>query len=370
MKMPFIASVAIATMAGGLVLFAQVRSPKPVQVPNYRPVTEEMLRNPPPGDWLNWRRTDNVWGYSTLNEITRQNVRNLQLVWSWAMDDTGANEMTPLVHDGIMYLPNPGGVIQALDGATGGLIWECRPGKRLPPSRRGRAIVGRADQFGHQRNVAIFGDKIIGTTDDAHIVAVNAKTGKLEWDTTMADHALGFEYTSGPIVVHGKAIAGISGCNRYKKEVCFIAAVDANTGKEVWRTSSIALSGEPGDETWGGLAPEYRAGGDMWIPGSYDPQTNLLYWGTAQAKPWARAVRGTDGAALYTNSTLALDPDTGKMKWYYQYLPGDTQDMDEVFERILIDVDGRKSVVTMGKLGILGDRRVTGKFVQGRDLGY
>ena len=224
---------------------------------------------------------------------------------------------------------------------------------------------------GIQRNVAIFGDKIIGTTEDAHIIAVNAKTGKLVWDTKMADHALGFAYTSGPIVVRGKAIAGIMGCNRYKNDVCFIAGVDANTGKEVWRTSSIARPGEPGDETWGGLPLQFRAGGDMWIPGSYDPETNLLYWGTAQAKPWARVARGTDGAALYTSSTLALDPDTGKMKWYYQHIPGETQDMDEVFERMLVDVNGRKSVLTMGKLGILWEiDRVTGKFIKASDLGY
>ena len=121
--------------------------------------------------------------------------------------------------------------------------------------------------------------------------------------------------------------------------------------REVWRTSSIARPGEPGGDTWGDLPLHFRAGGDMWIAGSYDPETNLVYWGTAQAKPWARAARGTDGAALYTSSTLALDPDTGKMMWYYQHLPGETQDMDEVFERMLIDFDGRKSVFTMGKLG-------------------
>jgi alcohol dehydrogenase (cytochrome c) len=364
-------SITAATILASLGLLAQVKDPRPLQVPNYRPVSEEMLRNPPPEDWLNWRRTYSNWGYSTLSEITTRNVQQLQLAWSWAMEETGANEATPLVHDGIMYLPNTGGVIQALDGATGELIWEYRPARGGAPDSRPRSASGEYTDSGIQRNVAIFGDKIIGTTDDAHIIAVDAKTGKLQWDTKMADHALGFEYTSGPIVVRGKAIAGISGCNRYKNEVCFIAGVDANTGKELWRTSSIARPGEPGDETWGNLPPQFRAGGDMWIPGGYDPDTNTVFWGTAQAKPWARAVRGTDGAALYTNSTLALDPDTGKMKWYYQHLPGETQDMDEVFERLLIDVDGRKSVLTMGKLGILWELdRVTGKFIKANDLGY
>jgi alcohol dehydrogenase (cytochrome c) len=139
----------------------------------------------------------------------------------------------------------------------------------------------------------------------------------------------------------------------------------------VWRTSSIARPGEPGGDTWGDLPLQFRAGGDMWIAGSYDPDTNLIYWGTAQAKPWARAARGTEGAALYTSSTLALDPDTGTMKWYYQHIPGETQDMDEAFERILVDVDGRKSVFTMGKLGLLWQLdRTNGTFISARDIGY
>ena len=309
------------------------------------------------------------------------------------MDDTGANEATPLVHDGIMYLPNPRGVIQALDGATGDLIWEYRPGMEAPAPRNPNATTGEQSAIprqsqrpvaappptqgqgdggrGIQRNIAIYGDKIYGTTNEAHIVAVDAKTGKLVWDTTMADQKLGYEYTAGPIVVTGKVIAGITGCSRYKEDVCFIAGLDANTGKELWRTSSIARPGEPGGDTWGDLPLKFRAGGDMWMSGSYDPETGLVYWGTAQAKPWARAVRGTDGAALYTSSTLALDPDTGKMKWYYQHIPGETQDMDETFERILVDVGGVKSMFTMGKLGILWQiDRVTGKFVHAYDLGY
>jgi alcohol dehydrogenase (cytochrome c) len=166
-------------------------------------------------------------------------------------------------------------------------------------------------------------------------------------------------------------MAGITGCSRYKNDVCFITGLDANTGKQIWRTSTIARPGEPGGETWGDLPLMYRAGGDAWIPGSYDPEANLVYWGTAQAKPWARAVRGTDGAALYTDSTLALDPDTGKMKWYYQHIPGETQDMDEVFENILIDNGGRKSLFKMGKLGILWELdRITGAFIRTSDLGY
>jgi len=357
MRLKLIAAISIVLL-GSLWLRAQVK--------DFRPVTEAMLRNPGSGDWLNWRRTDNAWGYSPLNQINRENVQQLQLAWSWAMDDTGAQEATPLVYDGVMYLPNPRGVIQALDAATGNLIWEYRPGVA--------AASGGADTDtgrGIQRNVAIFGDRIFAATNDAHIIALDARTGKLVWDTRVADSKLGYGYTSGPIVVRGKVIAGITGCSRYKDDVCFITGHDAATGKELWRTSTVARPGEPGGDTWGDLPLLLRAGSDPWIPGSYDPDSNLVYWGTAQAKPWARAVRGTDGDALYTNSTLALDPDTGKMKWYYQHIPGETQDMDEVFENILIDMGGRKSLFKMGKLGILWQLdRTSGAFIRATDLGY
>ncbi|HEX7798388.1 MAG TPA: PQQ-binding-like beta-propeller repeat protein [Vicinamibacterales bacterium] len=354
----------IVSTTGGVLLTAQVPDPRPAEVRAFRLVTEDMLRTPAPGDWPNWRRTDNAWGYSPLTSIDTNNVKNLTLAWSWAMND-GSNEATPLVVNGTMYLPNPGGVVQALDAASGNLIWEYRP------ERSAGSPQGGGEGGGVQRNIAVFDDKVFSATGDAHLIALDARTGKVSWDVAVADRTLGYQYTAGPIVVRGKVIAGITGCSRYKDDVCFITGHDAATGKEIWRTSSIARPGETGGDTWGDLPLHFRAGGDMWIAGSYDPATNLVYWGTAQAKPWARAARGTDAAALYTSSTLALDPDTGKMKWHYQHLPGETQDMDEVFERILVDVDGRKSVFTMGKLGLLWQLdRVTGAFISARDIGY
>ena len=169
-----------------------------------------MLRNPAPGDWLNWRRTDNAWGYSPLDQINKQNVQQLQLAWSWSMDDTGAQEATPLVYDGVMYLPNPRGVIQALDAATGDLIWEYRPGATPPPAPAGEAAASRLTFLASlnvppipegtpdaaSKKLAIFGDKIFGTTNDAHIVALNASTGAVVWDVTVADEKLGYEYTA------------------------------------------------------------------------------------------------------------------------------------------------------------------------------
>ncbi len=241
MRLKIASSISIAVLFGSIWLAAQVK--------DFRPVTEAMLRNPSPGDWLNWRRTDNAWGYSPLDQINRQNVQQLQLAWSWSMDDTGAQEATPLVYDGILYLPNPRGVIQALDGATGDLIWEYRPGEQPTPqpaatqggeqsviprlSQRPAAAAGGDGNSdtgrGIQRNIAIYGDRIFGTTNDAHVVALDARTGKLVWDTKVADSKLGYGYTSGPIVVRGKVIAGITGCSRYKDDVCFITGHDAAT---------------------------------------------------------------------------------------------------------------------------------------------
>jgi alcohol dehydrogenase (cytochrome c) len=166
-------------------------------------------------------------------------------------------------------------------------------------------------------------------------------------------------------------VAGMTGCDVYKNDVCFISAFDPASGKEVWRTSTIARPGEPHGETWGDLPLMFRAGGDAWVPGSYDPKLNLIYWSTAQAKPWARFQRGDEGNELYTNSTLALDPESGKIVWYHQFIPGDSHDQDEVYESILIDHDGRNSLFKMGKLGILWELdRKTGRFASGRDLGY
>src|SRR5262249_943150 len=205
--------------------------------------TEAMLRNPAPADWPNWRRTDNAWGYSPLTSIDATNVKNLTLAWSWAMHD-GSNEATPLVVNGTMYLPHPGGIVQALDPATGNLCWEYRP------ERPAGAAPGGAEGGGVQRNIAIFGDKVFTATGDAHLIALDARTGKVVWDVAVADRKLGYQYTAGPIVVRGKVIAGLTGCSRYKDDGGFTSAHDAQTGKEIWRTSSIARPGEPGVETW------------------------------------------------------------------------------------------------------------------------
>lgn len=318
---------------------------------DFTPVTDAMLQRPDPADWLNWRRTPDAWGYSPLTQITRENVGQLQLAWAWPMQ-TGAAQTTPLVYGGVMYIPSRTG-IQAIDAATGDFVWAFK--------REGMA----------RRNLAIYGTSLFSTTHDAHLLAIDAQTGKLRWDQTVADAKLGFSYTSGPIIVKGQVVAGIAGCERYKDEVCFISAHDANTGAEKWRANTIARPGEPGGDTWGEIPARQRAGGDAWIPGSFDPVLNLIYWGTSQPKPWASALRGTEAPALHTSSTLAINADTGKLVWHFQHLPAETHDLDEAFERILVDVGGRPSVFSMGKVGILWHLdRQTGQFIKAIDPGY
>ena len=329
-------------------------------VPALSDVTDAMLANPNPADWLSWRRTLDGWGYSPLDQITPANVGSLQLAWSWAVEP-GTSQTTPIVHDGVMYLANPGNIVQALDARTGQLLWEYR----RPMDERRRAGA-------QTRSLAIIHDVVVLAAADAHLVGLDARTGAVRWDANVGGTSgAGFTFTSGPIVADGAVVGGLTGCSRFDDETCYIVAVDGRTGGLLWRTSTLAVPGQPGGDTWGDLPVTFRAGGDAWMPGSYDPATKTIYWGTAQAKPWAQAVRGTDGDALYTNSTLALDPANGQIKWYFQHIPGESFDMDEAFERILIDHDGKSSVFTMGKLGILWELdRKSGQFVRATDTGY
>ena len=321
-------------------------------VKNYTPVTGAMLRNPDPADWLMIRRTYNASNFSPLTQVNTANVKNLQLVWSWAMSELGANEPTPIVHDGIMFLANTGNIVQALDAKTGELIWE----NRIGPDQSGG--------LGAIRSLGLWNDKVYIATTDENLVALEAKTGKIAWQTRIADPAKGYSNTSGPLIIDGIVIQGMGGCDRYKETGCYLSAYDAETGKQLWKFETVARVGQKGGETWGDLPNLLRAGGDTWITGSYDPTLDLMYWGVAQAKPWMRAIRGTSAAALYTTSTLALKPKDGSLAWYFQHVPGESLDLDEVYERVLVDSGGQNLLFTIGKAGILWklDRK-TGKFL-------
>jgi alcohol dehydrogenase (cytochrome c) len=335
------------------------------EVPNYKPVTDEMLVRPDPADWLMIRGNYQAWSHSPLTQIETDNVHDLRLAWVWAMNEgTGANEPSPLVHNGIVYLGNTDNIVQALDGATGDLIWENHL----------RVAGHQGGGTGAMRNLAIYGDRIFAATTDAHLMALDARTGKTVWDVTLADNSKGFGNSSGPLVIDGKVLQGLGGCNRYKAsdsdQGCYITALDAATGKVLWRFNTVARTGEPGGDTWGKLSNMLRAGGETWITGSYDPELRLSYWGVAQPKPWMQVSRGSgvNDQDLYTSSTLALHPDDGKLAWYYQHVAGESLDLDEVYERVLVNVGDLKAAFTIGKAGILWKLdRQTGKFISAKE---
>ena len=284
------------------------------EVSGFTPVTDELLRNPSAEDWLTWRRTRDNQGYTPLDRIGPDNVAGLRLAWALAMPE-GTNQTAPLVHDGVMFLASPGNVVQALDAATGELLWEHR--HQYPDDAESRRAT---------RSIALYRDKVYLATYDAAIVALDARTGEPVWQTTRADYRKGFAQTGGPSIANGVVVSGINGCERFEDEGCFITGHDPDTGEELWRTSTIAQPGDVNSGTWGDIPPHLRGGGDTWIPGAYDADLDLFFIGTAQAKPWVAASRGmsTYNDALYTNSTLALNPHTGQVAWYFQHVPGET----------------------------------------------
>jgi alcohol dehydrogenase (cytochrome c) len=306
-------------------------SPPVAGVADVSPVTDAMLLHPPAADWLMWRGTLNSWGYSPLNQVTAQNVGLLQLVWTRALEP-GLQEGTPLVHDGVLYFPNPGDTIDAVDAASGDLIWQHR--RTSPPD-----IEKYINAPFINRNLAIHGDLIIDTSADGAIYAIDARTGKSAWSTQVLDYKRGIHQTSGPIVADGKVFSG-RGCEPLPyvgPTDCVITAHDAVTGKELWRRRTIPGPGEPGDESWGDIPYAERKHVGTWMPPSYDPELHLLIIGTSVTSPAPKfLLGGNDKQHLYHNSTLALDPDTGKIVWYYQHLI-DHWDLDHPFERILLD---------------------------------
>ncbi|MFL2848607.1 MAG: PQQ-binding-like beta-propeller repeat protein [Pseudohongiellaceae bacterium] len=324
-----------------------------VPVSGYENISTAELANPDPADWTYWRRSPKSQGFSPLKQINKENVSRLSLAWVWGMEP-GRSQPAPLVRNGIIYIPNFGNVIQAINGRDGTLLWEYQ--RQFPQDSR---------QGGPLRTLAMWEDMIYVATTDAHLVALDARTGAVRWDVEIADEGLGYSNTSGPIVADGKVINGITGCTRFFKESCFITGHDARTGEELWRTYTIAQPGEFGDDTWGGLPLEFRGGGDVWVTGSWDPELELVFFGVAQAKPWMAASRGltTDDETLYTNSTLAINPEDGSIVWHRQHVPGESLDMDEAFEQVLVDLFDEPFLLTIGKSGILWklDRR-TGEF--------
>ncbi len=344
------------------------------------PVSDAMLRNPPESDWLIWRRRYDASGFSPLKQIDRRNVGQLRMAWSWSLPDS-MNEITPLVHDGVLFIYS-GPVVQALDATTGALLWQYL--RALPDEYDN----GRGSRV---KTLALYGHLLIAPFVDGHVVALDARTGKVVWDqvvlTTQQRDSRGkaegvaLHLNGGPIVANGMVVIGASLGLENSPGGCFIIGLDANTGAEKWRFNTIARPGQPGGDSWNGAPVNERFGGGVWTPGSYDPELDLVYFGIGntynsatllEPRPGTNSLSNNDG--LYTDATVALRPSTGELVWHYQHHRRDVWDLDWVFEQsvVTVPVEGkpRKLVVTAGKTAIFeAVDAATGAFVFARDMG-
>src|ERR1700722_12327922 len=305
-------------------------APVPLSLQNYKSVTAERLKHPEDSDWLMIRRTYDGWGYSPADQITPENVARLQPVWVFSTGVNNGHEAAPVINNGVMFVGTPGGQVIALDAKTGTILWRFK--RQFPedmillhPTTRG---------------VALYGDKVFLAGNDAVLVALNAKTGKEVWTTKVAENQNGYYMSLAPLAVDGKVMVGASGGELGIRG--FVAAFDAETGKELWRAFTVPAPGEPGSETWPKGDQWKTGGGPIWVTGNYDPETNLAYWGVGNGGPWMGDQRPGDN--LYTSSTIAIDVTTGKIKGYHQYHQNESWDWDEVSPPILVDYtrQGRK----------------------------
>ena len=383
--------IGIAVLCCPALLNAQNSETVTREVRPFVPITDETLLDPDPGDWLMAHRTYDFQAYSPLSEINRDNVHTLQLAWMRAMDE-GPQQIRPLVYDGVMYIAHNGDHLQALDATTGDMLWDYR--RRQPDDLREYAALGN-----RTRNLAIYGTHIYHLTADAHLVAVDARTGEQAWEQRLADYRDGITHSSGAMIIDGKVLTGRTCSPASLNARCFISAHASDDGEELWRVYTAAGADDPGGRTWGNLPTAQRVHVSPWgSPGSYDPELGLVYWGIAVPLPYPRIIRrgawdvgDSTPCELYTNSTVALDVDSGAMEWYYQHLPCDDWDQDFVQERTLIDTvvnpdpdavmwinpriagaaEQRKVAVTIGEPGgLFVLDRATGEFLWGTPLPY
>jgi alcohol dehydrogenase (cytochrome c) len=334
-------------------------TPMPAVLQNYQTVTAERLKNPEPGNWLMIRRTYDGWGYSPLDQINTGNVSRLKPVWGYPTGENAVHEAAPIVNNGVMFVSTPNNQVIAMDVRTGNLLWRYR---RPRPN-------GASVPHDTSRGVALYGDRVYYAAGEAVLVALDAKTGREVWTTTVADNKSGYYISLAPLVAGGKVMVGASGGEFGIRG--FVAAFDLDTGKELWRTFTIPAPGEPGSDTWP-KGDQWKTGGaPVWVTGNYDPQTNLAFWGTGNGGPWMGDQRPGDN--LYTASTLALDVATGAIKGYHQYHPNDSWDWDEVSPPILVDyqrngrtVKGLIDVARDGYLWFLERSDGPIKFIEGK----
>jgi alcohol dehydrogenase (cytochrome c) len=319
----------------------------PVPVPSilrdYKPVTSERLKSPEDGDWLLVRRTYDGWGYSPLDQITPANVSRLQPAWVFATGVTNGHEAPAMVNNGVMFVATPGNQIVAIDAKTGGLLWRYK--RPLPED----VVLLHATS----RGVALYRDKVFFASGEAVLVALDARTGEEVWTAKVEENQNGYYMSMAPLVADGKVMVGASGGELGIRG--FVAAFDADTGKPVWKTFTVPAPGEPGSETWPKGDQWQTGGGPVWVTGTYDPATNLAFWGTGNGGPWMGDQRPGDN--LYTSSTIAIDVATGKIKGHFQYHPNDSWDWDEVSPPILVDYtrNGRtvKGLIDVARDGYL-----------------
>ena len=291
------------------------------EVSNYNEVTQQRLEHPEAGNWLTYRRTYDGQGYSPLKQINADNVKSLIPVWTYSTGVNEGHEAPPMVNNGVMFVATPYGQVLALNAKTGDLIWRYKHELpedlfQLHPTNRG---------------VAMWKDRLFMAATDDHLIAIDAKTGKEAWNVKVQDYKAGQYMTLEPLVVNGKVMVGGSGGEYGVRG--YVVAYDADSGKELWRTFTVPAPGEPGSDTWQGDAWK-TGGGSVWLTGTYDPERHIAYWGTGNAAPWPGDQHPGDN--LYTSSTIALDPDTGKMRGFHQYHQNDSWDWDEMDPPILI----------------------------------
>jgi alcohol dehydrogenase (cytochrome c) len=322
MKSLFFAGAAAFLLAGAA---------GPAAGADYTPVTDARLANPEPANWLMTRGRYQGWSYSELDQINTSNVKKLVPVWSFSTGVDSGHESPPIVNNGMMFVSTPYSQVIALDAATGDLIWRYK----------GKLPEGFSALHNTSRGVALYGDKVYFPGLDANLVALDAKTGKVVWQAKVEDWKTGYYMTLAPLVVKGKVLVGVAGGEFGVRG--FITAYDAETGKQLWKTYTIPEPGQPGSETWQKADTWKRGGGSTWMTGNYDPGSNTVFWGTGNASPWFGDQRPGDN--LYTSSTVALDPDSGKLKGHFQYHPNDSWDWDTMNAPMVIDFQKGGSTV-------------------------
>lgn len=384
MHLPFTGDTS-GGLATGVTLPPWPETPNPAKT--MTPVTDALLQAPPASDWLSWRRTLDGQGFSPLTQIDKANVRRLKLAWSYNLA-AGPNASTPLVHDGVLFVYSNGDQVDALNAATGEVLWNHK--RDLPQTNS--LLPKRV-----KRNMALYGELLYFGTADGQLVALNARTGEQVWETPTGPAS------GGPIAVNGTVIEGLfrgeqmpphpndplaarPGSRQAAPTKCVtcggfgrIVGLDAAGGKQQWNFNVVPQPGEPGTQTWNDIPFDDRSGGSVWTSGYYDPLLDLMFIGTGNTyntAPITRPIgkRGVTNDALYMNSTLALRPGTGKLAWYYQHHARDLWDLDWVFERMIIELPVRgkpvKSIVTVGKIGVLDALAASdGKYLFSLDAG-